>query len=66
MEAKKTNFEMAEYDHAFIDRIMDMRYEDILAYLQTLSDLERKAMEEAILRAVSQRAVQYHIEQLSQ
>ena len=64
MEANKTKFEMAEYDQAFIDRIMDMGYEEMLAYLHSLPEVERKAMEEAIFRALSRRAVKDHFDEL--
>lgn len=57
-------FEMAEYDQAFIDRIMDMPDDEILAFLHSLPTVERKAMEQAIFRAVSQRAVKDHIDEL--
>ncbi len=64
MEAKKTKHDMAEYDATFIDRMMNMLDEELLAYLQSLTPAERKIMEEAIFRAVSQRAVKDHIEEL--
>ena len=64
VEAKKTKFEMAEYDQAFIDRIMEMGYEEMLAYMHALPEVERKAMEEAIFRALSQRAVKNRIDEL--
>ncbi len=63
-EAKKTKFEMAEYDHEFIDRMMDMGDEGMLAYLQSLPEAERKMLEQAIYRALSQRAVREHKEEL--
>ncbi|HEX8992025.1 MAG TPA: hypothetical protein VF784_10145 [Anaerolineales bacterium] len=64
MEGKKTNFEMAEYDHEFIDRMMDMGDEGMLAYLHSLPEAERKMLEEAIYRAISQRALREHKEDL--
>ncbi len=64
-EAKKTNFEMAEYDHEFIDRMMDMGDECVLAYLHSLPEAERKMLEEAIYRAVSQRALRQHKDELA-
>ncbi len=57
-------FEMAEYDQAFIARMMDMADEDLLAYLHSLSEPERKAMEQAIFRGLSQQAVKEHILEL--
>jgi hypothetical protein len=56
---------MAEYDQAFIERISEMGYEEVLAYLQTLPEVERKAMEDAIYRAASHRAVKEHYEWLT-
>lgn len=49
---------MAEYDQGFVDRMMAMYNEELMAYLQTLSPAERKATQEAIFIAMSQRAVQ--------
>ena len=65
LEAKKTNFEMAEYDQSFIDRMMGMADDELLMYLHALPELERKAMEQAIFRALSQRAVQDQIDNLT-
>ncbi len=64
VESKKSKHDMAEYDATFIDRMMNMLDEELLAYLQSLTPAERKIMEEAIFRAVSQRAVKDHIEEL--
>lgn len=64
-EGKKTKFDMAEYDEAFLERIAEIGYEDFMAYLQSLPDLERKAMEEAISRAAGQLAMKYHHEWLT-
>ena len=55
---------MAEYDNEFIDRMMDMGYEGFLAYLHSLPEPERKLLEEAVNRAVSQRVVREHKEEL--
>ncbi len=63
-EAKKSKFDVAEYDQAFIDRIMDMGYEEMLAYLHSLPAVERKAMEEAIFRAIGHRVLKDQIEGL--
>ncbi len=63
-EGKKTKFEAAEYDQAFIDRMMEMGFEEMLVYLQALPEAERKAVEDAIHRAISQRVVKDHIEYL--
>ena len=63
-EAKKIKFDMAEYDDEFIDRMMDMGYEGFLAYLHSLPEAERKLLEEAMNRALSQRAVSEHKEEL--
>jgi hypothetical protein len=56
---------MAEYDHEFFDRLMDMGDEGILAYLHSLPEVERKMLEEAIARAISQRAVRERKDELS-
>ncbi len=56
---------MAEYDQTFIDRMMEMADEDIIVYLQLLPEVQRKAMEEAIFRAMSQRAVRKRLDELS-
>ncbi len=48
---------MAEYDQGFIDRMMEMFNGELMAYLQTLSPEERKATEQALFIAMSQRAV---------
>jgi len=63
-EDKKTNFEAAELDQAFLDRMWQMGYEEMLVYLQALPEAERKAVEEAINRAISHRVVKEHIEYL--
>ncbi len=55
---------MAEYDHEFIDRMMDMGYEGFLAYLHSLPEAERKLLEDAMNRAVSQRVLREHREEL--
>ncbi len=60
MEAKKTKFDAAEYDLEFLERMWEMGYEALLAYLQTLPEEERNMMEEAIDQAASHRAVQDH------
>ncbi len=65
MEAKKNNHEMAEYDQAFIDRLMEMADIDIIAYLQLLPETQRKVMEEAIFRAMSQRAVRDSLDEIN-
>jgi hypothetical protein len=57
--------EMAEHDESFIDRIMYMTDEELLAYLHSLPSVQKKAMEEAIFRAMSQRAVSEHIGNLN-
>ena len=51
---------MAEYDEAFLDRFVGMGYEDFIAYLQSLPEPERKALEEAINRAVGLQAAKDH------
>lgn len=56
-EAKKSNFDMAEYDDEFIDRLMEMGNEGFMAYLHSLPEVERKMLEEAISREISRRAV---------
>ena len=64
MEANKTKHDMAEYDLTFIDRMMEMYDEELLAYLHSLTPDERKAVEAAIFREMSQRAVQNHLSDL--
>ncbi len=63
-EGKKTKFEAAELDQAFLDRMWQMGYEEMLIYLQALPEEVRKAMEEAIDRSISHRVVKEHIEYL--
>ncbi len=65
MEAKKINFEMAEYDQSFIDRMMVMADDELLVYLHSLTEIERMAVEAAIFTAMSQRAVSEFFEYLS-
>ncbi len=55
---------MAEYDEAFLERFVGMGYEDFIAYLESLPEPERKALKEAIDRAVSLQAVKEHHEWL--
>ena len=64
MEDKKTKFDAAQYDESFLERIAEMGYEDFMAYLQALPELERKTMEEALHTAASLRAVKEHHEWL--
>ncbi len=63
-EGKKTKFEAAELDQAFLERLWQMGYEEMLVYLQALPEEVRKAMEKAIDRSISHRIVKEHIEDL--
>ncbi len=65
VEAKKDNHEMAEYDQTFIDRVLEMADIDIIAYLQLLPEAQRKVMEEAIFREMSQRAVKDSLDEIN-
>lgn len=58
-------FEMAQDDQTFIDRIMFMTDDEILAYLHALPAAEKKAMGEAIFRAMCQRAVRDYMDGLN-
>jgi hypothetical protein len=57
-------YEMAEDDQAFIDRIFSMSEDEILAYIQGLPKVQQRPMAEAIFRAASQRAVKDYINEL--
>ncbi len=56
---------MAEYDQTFIDRVLEMADIDIIAYLQLLPEAQRKVMEEAIFREMSQRAVKDSLDEIN-
>ena len=64
MEGKKNKFDAAEYDESFLERFAAMDWEDFGAYLQTLSEAERKAILEALNRATCQAIVKDHHEWL--
>ncbi len=63
-EVRKNKFDMAEYDQQFIDRMMNMSDEEILAYLHSLPEAERGGMEEAILRVMSQEMLKSQLQWL--
>ena len=63
-EGKKVNFEAAELDQEFLDRIWQLDYEQILIYLQALPDEVREAMEEAINRSISHQVMKNHKQHL--
>ena len=56
-EAKKTTFDAAEYDETFLERMSEMGYEDFMVYMESLPEVERKAMQAALSIAASLRAV---------
>ena len=55
----------AEYDQSFIQRVLDMADEEIFALLHALPDVDRKVMVAAISWALSQQAMQEHIDDLN-
>jgi hypothetical protein len=63
-EAKKTKFEMAEYDHEFFDRMMAMGDVELASYLHSLTKAERDAIVAAMIRALSERIVKVHIDDI--
>jgi hypothetical protein len=57
-------YEMAEYDQAFLDRIFAMSEDEILAYIQGLPRAQQRPMAEAILHAATHRALEGYINEL--
>jgi hypothetical protein len=64
MEGKKNKYDAAELDLEFLDRLWQVGYEEMMSYLQTLPEAERKAMQGAIDREIGRRIVKEHIEYL--
>ncbi len=64
MEGKKNKYDAAEYDETFLERMVEMSWEDLRVYLETLPEAERKAVMEALNRAACQQAVKDHHEWL--
>ncbi len=62
-EAKKTKFDMAEYDEEFFERMIATG-EQGEAYLESLSKEEREAVIEAMFRVLSHQIIKEHIEYL--
>jgi hypothetical protein len=59
-------YEMAEYDVTFIDRILYLSDDEILAYVRSLPEGDQQPMAQAILRAASLRALSRFMEDLHQ
>ncbi len=57
-------YEMAEDDRSLLDRLINMSYDEILAYVQSLPEAEQQPMAQVILRAASLRAVADYMEDL--
>lgn len=63
-EGKENKFDAAEYDEEFFQRFAAIDWDALRAYLEALPEAERKAIMEALNRAVGQQAVKEHHEWL--
>ena len=55
---------MAEYDQALLDWMIGVADQELAAYLESLSDMERKVMEEVLFRASTNRLMIVHLDNL--
>jgi hypothetical protein len=64
LRLERSTLKMAEYDQALLDSMIDAADEELAAYLESLSDMERKVMEEVLFRASAHRLTKAHLDNL--